>query len=115
MGFFSLYPSASTLTAEAGPKSLTVSYPNTTQEGTDIFTFALTGIPPSWTLGNKNIVKGLEKLPCLEVNVTAPGLVKQDVVYGATLRNHWIYNVSYVVPEGFKGVPKVTLDMEYTC
>ncbi|RGP69206.1 hypothetical protein FLONG3_7842 [Fusarium longipes] len=115
MGFFSLYPSASTLTAEAGPKSLTVSYPNTTQEGTDIFTFALTGIPPSWTLGNKNVVKGLEKLPCLDVNVTAPGLVKQDVVYGATLRNHWIYNISYVVPEGFKGVPKVTLDMEYTC
>lgn len=115
MGFFSLYPSASTLTAVAGPKSLTVSYPNTTQEGTDIFTFALTGIPPSWTLGSKNVVKGLEKLPCLDVNVTAPGLVKQDVVYGATLRDHWIYNVSYVVPEGFKGVPKVTLDMEYTC
>ncbi|KAI6755589.1 hypothetical protein HG531_004695 [Fusarium graminearum] len=115
MGFFSLYPSASTLTAVAGPKSLTVSYPNTTQEGTDIFTFALTGIPPSWTLGSKNVVKGLEKLPCLDVNVTAPGLVKQDVVYGATLRDHWIYNVSYVVPEGFKGVPKLTLDMEYTC
>ncbi|KAM0234176.1 hypothetical protein ACHAPO_006557 [Fusarium lateritium] len=115
MGFFSLYPSTSTLNAKAGPKSLTVSYPNTTQEGTDIFTFALTGIPPSWTLGNKNVVKGLEKLPCLDVNVTAPGLVKQDVVYGATLRNHWIYNISYVVPEGFKGVPKVTLDMEYTC
>ncbi|RBR18877.1 uncharacterized protein FIESC28_05799 [Fusarium coffeatum] len=115
MGFFSLYPSASTLSAKAGPKTLTVSYPNTTQEGTDIFTFALTGIPPSWTLGNKNIVTGLEKLPCLDVNVTAPGLEKQDVVYGATLRNHWIYNISYVVPEEFKGVPTVTLDMEYTC
>lgn len=115
MGFFTLYPSASTLTAEATPNRLTVSYPNTTQDGTNIFTFALTGIPPSWTLGNKHIIDGLEELPCLSVNVSAPGLVKQDVVYGATLRNHWIYNVSYAVPEDFSGVPSVTLDMEYTC
>ncbi|EXK27371.1 hypothetical protein FOMG_16179 [Fusarium oxysporum f. sp. melonis 26406] len=115
MGFFSLYPSASTLNAKAEANKLTVSYPNTTQDGTNIFTFALTGIPPSWTLGGKNVVKGLEKLPCLDVNVTAPGLVKQDVVYGATLRDHWIYNISYAVPEGFKGTPSVTLDMTYTC
>ncbi|KAH7025176.1 uncharacterized protein B0I36DRAFT_274915 [Microdochium trichocladiopsis] len=115
MGFFSLYPSASTLTAEATANKLVVSYPNTTQAGTNIFTFALTGIPPSWTLGKKNVVTGLEHLPCLNVNVTAPGLVKQDVVYGATLRDHWIYNISYAVPSGFSGVPKVTLDMEYTC
>lgn len=115
MGFFSLYPSASTLNAKAEANKLTVSYPNTTQDGANIFTFALTGIPPSWTLGGKNVVKGLEKLPCLDVNVTAPGLVKQDVVYGATLRDHWIYNISYAVPEGFKGTPSVTLDMTYTC
>lgn len=115
MGFFSLYPSASTLHAEATPNRLTVSYPNTTQDGTNLFTFALTGIPPSWTLGGKNVIKGLEKLPCLDVKVKAPGLKKQDVVYGATLRGHSIYNVTYAVPEGFKGTPKVTLDMKYTC
>ncbi|KAK0388287.1 hypothetical protein NLU13_4532 [Sarocladium strictum] len=115
MGFFSLYPTASTLDAVASKNRLTVSYPNTTQDGTNIFTFALTGIPPSWTLGGKNTVTGLEKLPCLDVKVTAPGLEKQDVVYGATLRDHWIYNISYVVPETFKGIPQVTLDMKYTC
>lgn len=115
MGFFSLYPSASTLDAVASKNRLTVSYPNTTQEGANIFTFALTGIPPSWTLGGKHTVTGLESLPCLDVKVTAPGLVKQDVVYGATLRDHWIYNISYAVPETFKGVPKVTLDVDYTC
>ncbi|KAH7305190.1 hypothetical protein B0I35DRAFT_381874 [Stachybotrys elegans] len=115
MGFFTLYPSASTLTAEATENRLVVSYPDTTQPGTNIFTFGLTGIPPSYTLGNKHIIDGLEELPCLNVNVTAPGLVKQDVVYGSTIRNHWIYNVSYVVPEDFSGVPTVTLDMEYTC
>ncbi|KXJ85475.1 hypothetical protein Micbo1qcDRAFT_154218 [Microdochium bolleyi] len=115
MGFFSLYPSASTLVAEATEKRLVVSYPNTTQAGTNIFTFALTGIPPSWTLGNKNVVTGLEKLPCLNVNVSAPGLVKQDVVYGSTLRDHWIYNISYAVPGDFKGTPRVELNMEYTC
>jgi len=114
-GFFSLYPSASTLDAVASENKLVVSYPNTTQDGTNIFTFALTGIPPSWTLGSKNIVTGLEHLPCLDVNVTAPGLVKQDVTYGTTLRDHWIYNISYAVPSGFSGTPQVTLDMEYTC
>nr|GFD56048.1 hypothetical protein [Tanacetum cinerariifolium] len=47
--FFSLYPSASSIHAVAEPNRLTVSYPNTTQEGTDIFTFALSNVPPSWT------------------------------------------------------------------
>jgi hypothetical protein len=61
------------------------------------------------------VVTGLETLPCLNVAVTAPGLVKQDVVYGSTLRNHWIYNISYAVPADFEGVPSVTLDMEFTC
>jgi hypothetical protein len=115
MGFFSLFPSASTMDAVASANRLTVSYPNKTQEGANIFTFALTGIPPSWTLGQKNTVTGLENLPCLNVKVNAPGLKKQDVVYGATLRDHWIYNISYVVPETFTGTPKVTLDMKYTC
>ncbi|TEA11263.1 hypothetical protein C8034_v007860 [Colletotrichum sidae] len=114
VGFFLLYPSASTITAVAGERSLSVSYPNRTQEGSDIFTFALSGIPPSWTLGGKSIA-GLEELPCLNVNVSAPGLEKQPVTYGQQLRNHWYYNVSYAVPADFEGVPQVNLTLEYTC
>ncbi|TDZ25184.1 hypothetical protein Cob_v001771 [Colletotrichum orbiculare MAFF 240422] len=114
VGFFLLYPSASTITAVAGERSLSVSYPNRTQEGSDIFTFALSGIPPSWTLGGKSIT-GLEELPCLNVNVSAPGLEKQPVTYGQQLRNHWYYNVSYAVPADFEGVPQVNLTLEYTC
>ncbi|ORY59732.1 uncharacterized protein BCR38DRAFT_488748 [Pseudomassariella vexata] len=114
-GFFSLYPSASTVTAVAGPNTLTVSYPNTTQEGTNIFTFALTGIPPSWTLKNRHIVTGFDDLPCLDVNVSAPGLKPLDVAYGATLRDHWIYNISYAVPANFSGTPQVHFELEYTC
>ncbi|KAH8884077.1 hypothetical protein GQ53DRAFT_880375 [Thozetella sp. PMI_491] len=115
IGFFSLYPTASTISAVAGPNSLVVSYPNTTQAGTGIFTFALSGVAPSWTLGGKHVVNGLEELPCLSVNVTAPGLVKQPVVYGASLRDHLIYNISYAVPPEFEGIPEVKLDIRYTC
>lgn len=114
VGFFVLYPSASTITAVAGERSLSVSYPNATQAGSDIFTFALSGIPPSWTLGGKTVT-GLEELPCLSVEVSAPGLEKLPVTYGEQLRNHWYYNVSYAVPAGFEGVPQVNLTMEYTC
>lgn len=115
VGFFSLYPSASTIEAVAGPGALSVSYPNTTQDGTDIFTFAVSGIPPGWVLSGKTVA-GLEELPCLAVNVSAPGLEKLPVTAStSTLEDHYYYNVSYVVPEGFDGVPKISLDIQYTC
>ncbi|KAF3771106.1 hypothetical protein M406DRAFT_336623 [Cryphonectria parasitica EP155] len=116
VGFFSLYPSASTVDAVVtGPGALAVSYPNTTQAGTEIFTFAVSGIPPGWTLDG-NRVTGLEGLPCLAVNVSAPGLVALPVTASASvLEDHYYYNVSWVVPEGFEGVPGVSLEVAYTC
>ncbi|KAH6977360.1 hypothetical protein BKA56DRAFT_687061 [Ilyonectria sp. MPI-CAGE-AT-0026] len=113
--FFSLYPSASTIDAVAGKNSLTISYPNTTQDGTDIFTYALSNVPPSWTLGGKNVIDGFESLPCLKVTVDAPGLEKQPVTYGSQLRDHLYYNISYAVPAGFEGVPKMEFNFKYTC
>ncbi|KAF2188864.1 hypothetical protein K469DRAFT_724231 [Zopfia rhizophila CBS 207.26] len=86
-GFLSLYPSASTIKAVAGPNKLTISYPNSTQQGADIFTFALSGIPPSWMLGG-NRITGFDQLPCLYVEVDAPGLEKLPVTYGEQLRDH---------------------------
>ena len=112
--FFSLYPSASSIHAVARPNALSISYPNTTQAGAGIFTFAVSNIPPSWTLAG-NRVTGLEDLPCLDVEVNAEGLIRQNVTYGKALRNHLFYNVSYVVPEGFVGTPRVELGMRYTC
>ncbi|KAK8867447.1 hypothetical protein PGQ11_006025 [Apiospora arundinis] len=117
-GFFSLYPSATTIRAEAGPGSLTVAYPNKTETGADIFTFALSGIPPAWTSGKNahSMSKGFEgELPCLDVNVTAPGLTPLPVSYGKQLRNHWFYNISYAVPADFEGTPQVHFDLAYTC
>lgn len=115
VGFFSLYPSASTVDAVAGPKTLTVSYPNATQDGTDIFTFAVSGVPSSWALEGKRIT-GLEDLPCLTVDVSAPGLEALPVTASTTtLQDHFYYNVSYVVPSGFDGTPLVHLELEYTC
>lgn len=115
VGFFSLYPSASTLTAVAGPGSLAVSYPNTTQDGTEIFTFAVSGIPPSWTLSGRSIT-GLEDLPCLSVNVSAPGLVRLPVTASMDLlEDHYYYNVSYVVPSGHQSSPTVEMEIQYTC
>jgi hypothetical protein len=115
MTFFSLYPTASTIDAVAGPNSLEISYPNITQDGTNIFTFALAQVPPNWILTKKNVVSGLEDLPCLDVTVRAEGLVKQPVIYGATLEDNLFYNISYVVPSGFEGTPKVSFKFEYTC
>ncbi|GLI80278.1 hypothetical protein PoHVEF18_008631 [Penicillium ochrochloron] len=115
ISFFSLYPTASTIDAIAGPNSLEISYPNTTQDGTNIFTFALTQLPPNWTLIKKKVVKGLEDLPCLDVTVSAEGLEKQPVIYGATLEDNRIYNISYVVPTSFVGTPKVSFKFKYTC
>lgn len=115
VGFFSLYPTASTVDAVAGPKTLTVSYPNTTQEGTDIFTFAVSGIPASWAISGKRIT-GLEDLPCLSVDVSAPGLEALPVTASTTtLQDHFYSNVSYAVPSGFEGIPLVHLEFEYTC
>lgn len=116
VGFLSLYPSAATIEAVAGEDgTLTVSYPNTTQQGTDIFTFAVSGMPPRWTLDG-NVVTGLEELPCLRVNVLAPGLHKLAVTASSSaLEDHYYYNVSYVVPAGFEGVPRVGLAVQYTC
>jgi hypothetical protein len=114
-GFFSLYPSASTIASEVGDGYLKVSYPNTTQEGTDIFTFALTGIPPQFFRGAKARITGFDNLPCLSVNISAPGLDPQNVTYGTMLRDHYIYNISYAVPAGFEGTPSVSFGLEYTC
>jgi hypothetical protein len=114
MTFFTLYPTASTIDAVASANHISISYPNTTQDGTDIFTFAIEQIPPKWILKEKKVVTGLEDLPCLEVKVNAAGLVKQPVVYGEDLYGRF-YNVSYVVPANLTGVPSVELDVEYTC
>lgn len=113
--FFSLYPSASSIHAIAESNRLTVSYPNRTQDGSNIFTFALSNVPPSWTLG-RHTITGLDcELPCVDIKVDAEGLELQPVTYGKALRNHLFYNISYVVPEEFKGTPKVVLDIAYTC
>lgn len=56
-GFFSLYPAASTISSTASSHYLEISYPSTTQEGTNSFQFMLSGIPPSWNLAG-NVVDG---------------------------------------------------------
>ena len=72
-------------------------------------------MPPGWTISGNHVIDGFESLPCLDVKVDAPGLIKQPVTYGDTHRNHMIYNISYVVPDGFKGVPKMEFQFKYTC
>lgn len=114
VGFFSLYPSASTINAVVGPGSLVVSYPDKTQDGSNIFTFALSGISPRWLLKG-NSINGFDSLPCLSVNVSAPGLKLQPTTYGTQLRDHLFYNISYVVPSSFSGVPSIAFNFEYIC
>lgn len=113
-GFFSLYPTASTVDAVASKNKLTISYPNTTQTGTSSFQFMLSGIPPAWSLSG-NVVDGFSKLPCLKVNVGAPGLDLLPTTYGSMIYSHYYYNITYAVPSGFTGTPKITFDLKYTC
>lgn len=113
-GFFSLYPTATTITAVATKNRLEISYPNTTQAGTGSFQFLLSNIPPAWNLVG-NVVDGFSTLPCLSANVSAPGLELQPTVYGGTIYDHIYYNITYAVPANFSGVPSVTFDLEYTC
>ncbi|KAF2026000.1 hypothetical protein EK21DRAFT_103568 [Setomelanomma holmii] len=114
-GWFSLYPTASTITINVSARSLTISYPNTTQEGTNLFTYMISGIPPPWNLAG-NVVNGFSNLPCLSVNVTAPGLEEQLTNYWENvISNQYCYNVTYVVPAIFSGVPTMSFELEYTC
>jgi hypothetical protein len=113
-GFFSLYPTASTIKAVATPNKLVISYPNATQAGSDSFQFMIVGIPPAWNLAG-NVVDGFSHLPCLQVNASAPGLEVQPTTYGSSLYSRFYYNVTYVVPEDFLGVPTVSFDLDYTC
>jgi hypothetical protein len=113
-GFFSLYPSATTIDAVASANKLSISYPNTTQDGTDTFQFMLSGIPPPWNLAG-NVVDGFSNLPCLSVNVTAPGLEELPTVYGSMIYSHYYYNITYSVPEGFVGTPSIEFELAYTC
>lgn len=115
IGFFSLYPSATTLSAVASKNRLEVSYPNTTQAGTNGFQFLLSNIPPPWNLAG-NMIDGFSNLPCLSVNVTAPGLELQPTVYNADgIYDALFYNITYAVPANFTGTPWIALDIEYTC
>ncbi|KUJ15461.1 uncharacterized protein LY89DRAFT_619393 [Mollisia scopiformis] len=113
-GFFSLYPTASTISATASSHYLEISYPNTTQDGTDSFQFMLSGIPPPWNLAG-NVVDGFTHLPCLNVTVEAPGLERLDTVYGSMIYDHYYYNITYVVPGNFSGTPWMGFEFVYTC
>lgn len=113
-GFFSLYPTASTVKAVATANKLVISYPNATQAGSDSFQFMIVGIPPPWNLAG-NVVSGFSHLPCLKVNASAPGLELLPTTYGSTIYSHYYYNVTYVVPADFKQIPTISFDLEYTC
>ncbi|KAG4431340.1 hypothetical protein IFR05_013172 [Cadophora sp. M221] len=113
-GLFSLYPTATTITAIAESHKLTISYPNTTQKGTDSFQFMLSGTPPPWSLAG-NVVDGFTNVPCLDINVTAPGLQQLPTLYGSSIYGSWYYNITYVVPSNFTGTPNVSFDLAYTC
>jgi hypothetical protein len=113
-GVFSLYPTASTIKAVASKDKLVISYPNATQVGSDSFQFLIYGIPPAWNLAG-NVISGFSHLPCLAVNASAAGLELQPTTYGSSLYSRFYYNVTYIVPAGFSGVPTITLDLAYTC
>ena len=114
-GLIMLYPTAASIRAEASERSLYIKYPNATQEGTDRFTFAVANLPHDW-INAGNEITGLEHLPCLEVNVTTtPDMELLPIRYGEAIYDHYIFNMTYIVPNDFEGTPSVQLDFTYTC
>lgn len=114
ISFFSFYPSATAIDAVAGKNTLSISYPNATQAGADSFQYMISGLPPAWNLAG-NVVNGFENLPCLSVKVESDGLEMLPTKYGGAIYNQYYYNVTYVVPKNFTGVPKMEFDIRYTC
>lgn len=75
----------------------------------------ISGTPRPWNLAG-NVFDGFSHLPCLSVNVSAPGLELQPTnYYGNAILNQYYYDVTYVVPANYSGVPMMIFDLEYTC
>lgn len=53
--FFQLYATASTINATVTPGHISVTYPNTTQDGTEMFRYLIGDIPASYWLAGENV------------------------------------------------------------
>lgn len=75
----------------------------------------MANLPHDW-INAGNEITGLEHLPCLEANVTTtPEMELLPIIYGEAIYDHYIFNMTYIVPTEFKGTPSVQLDFTYTC
>ncbi|KAL7423396.1 hypothetical protein Q5752_002700 [Cryptotrichosporon argae] len=117
VSWFSLYPTASTLNATVEPWKIQVTYPNTTQDGTDVFTWYIADIPPPFWYANETM-DGFNNLPCLDVVVSGEGLngtVELGKYGDVSISDAIPFYVSYYVNTSYTGVPSMTLDLSYTC
>ncbi|WVQ82790.1 hypothetical protein IAT38_004922 [Cryptococcus sp. DSM 104549] len=88
VSWFQLYSTTSTVNATVTPYHISIAYPNTTQEGTDVFQYLIGDIPaPFWASG-KNM-NGFDVLP--------------------------LWSVSYYVDTSYDGIPTMEFDLKYTC
>ncbi|WVQ77870.1 hypothetical protein IAR50_007572 [Cryptococcus sp. DSM 104548] len=116
VSFFQLYATASTINATVTPWHVSVSYPNTTQEGTDVFQYLIGDIPaPFWAEGRN--MDGFDNLPCLNVSISSTGLNGTVDIskYGDfTIQSNNLWSVSYYVDDSAE-VPSMDFDLTYTC
>jgi hypothetical protein len=89
VSFFQLYATASTVNATVTPNHISISYPNTTQEGTDRFQYLIGDIPaPYYASGNvvsHSLVASLMKIdewvrepPLLECHRDKPRIERHN-------------------------------------
>ncbi|ORX36108.1 hypothetical protein BD324DRAFT_657052 [Kockovaella imperatae] len=117
VSFFQQYDTTTSYNNTVTANHITVSYPNTTQSGTDMFMFLIGDIPaPFYAAGE--IMHGFDNLPCLSVNITSQGL-NGTVDYGDycdfSIQSNCMYPVTYYVDPDFKGTPTMEFDLTYTC
>ncbi|RSH90988.1 hypothetical protein EHS25_010164 [Saitozyma podzolica] len=112
VSFFQLYATASTINATVTPWHIEVSYPNTTQAGTDVFEYLIGDIPaPYWAAGQTN-------LPCLDVSISSEGLngtVELGKYGDFTIQSNNLWMVSYYVNTTYEGTPRMSFEVKYTC
>lgn len=111
VGFISLYPTETALTAQVEPGRLSLTYPK--GNSSSIFTFVVSTNKKQRTVIGWEDVAGLKVGVSGNVNLTySLEFAGQYGGKGSLIRDFEFWNFTYSMPDGFKGVPNLILEVE---
>ncbi|KAK4689143.1 hypothetical protein P7C73_g972, partial [Tremellales sp. Uapishka_1] len=117
VSFFQLVATSMTLNATVTSGHVSITYPNSTAPGTDMFKYYIGDIPaPYYAAGQ--VMNGFANLPCLNVTISSEGLNGTVILsqYGDdSIQGNLFYTVTYYVNVTYTGIPSMDFDLAYTC